>query len=515
MTRTPIAVLIVAAGMLGGCILDSAGAETAGAAQGGAGPGAGGSGGAGGGGGTGGSAGTCGDGALTDEACDDGNADPGDGCSERCAVEPGFSCNGAPSACAPICGDELLSGAEACDDGDTDPGDGCGADCAVEAGFICSGAPSICTFCGDGSIGGTEQCEDGDLQGGDGCSATCMLEAMCGNGVIEPGETCDDTNTDGGDDCGASCQLEAGTSCADAVDLNAPSPEITVAGTLTTYLGSTTASPLVNFDTPICANLMSPDVPTVVHQYTIGPWPAALEMTTVDVGGELNDTVLRAYVDCLDPSVEIACNDDITVVNLYSSASTPILPAGTTVFIVVSGLTAADVGPYRLEVMEARLMLLELFSEGLGLFEVTDVGDDGQSWEWCGADCLLTLPNPTQSTSMGPYAAIFDDAGAALDHEVLRTPTLNAEGLTSVFLGFAQEFDEKGGLMDTATIELSTDLQTWSEVTTYTATQTGGTVLDISTLAAGAPSFVIRFVYDDYDGDADDWRIDDVFVYGY
>lgn len=284
---------------------------------------------------------------------------------------------------------------------------------------------------------------------------------------------------------------------------------------MTTYLGSTTASPLVNFDTPSCDNAMNPDVPTVVHRYTIGPWPATLALTTVDVGSELNDTILRAYVDCLDPSVAIACNDDINGGNFYSSAWTPILPAGTTVFIVVSGLTAADVGPYRLEVVEARVMLLELFSEGLGLFEVPDVGDDGQSWEWCGDECMLTLPNPTQSSSMGPYAAIFDDAGAPLDHEVLRTPTLNAEGLTSVFLGFAQEFDEKGGLADTATVELSTDLQTWSEVTTYTGNQTGATFLDISALAAGAPSFAIRFVYDDADGDADDWRIDDVFVSGY
>lgn len=57
-------------------------------------------GGAGGSGGEGGSAPVCGDGAIGgEEACDDTNNVAGDGCSEACAVEDGWTCDGEPSVC--------------------------------------------------------------------------------------------------------------------------------------------------------------------------------------------------------------------------------------------------------------------------------------------------------------------------------------------------------------------------------------------------------------------------------
>jgi len=44
----------------------------------------------------------CGDGAVEGtEACDDGNPDAGDGC-EDCAIVPGYTCDGQPSACGTI-----------------------------------------------------------------------------------------------------------------------------------------------------------------------------------------------------------------------------------------------------------------------------------------------------------------------------------------------------------------------------------------------------------------------------
>ena len=46
----------------------------------------------------------CGDGAVqtaTNEACDDGNTDDGDGCSSACAIEEGWDCAGEPSVCEP------------------------------------------------------------------------------------------------------------------------------------------------------------------------------------------------------------------------------------------------------------------------------------------------------------------------------------------------------------------------------------------------------------------------------
>jgi cysteine-rich repeat protein len=81
----------------------------------------------------------------------------------------------------PICGNGVIEGLnEACDDGDTTPGDGCDASCQVEPGWSCAGEPSICSACGDGGIGGTEECDDGGTAPGDGCDASCQIETGWG-----------------------------------------------------------------------------------------------------------------------------------------------------------------------------------------------------------------------------------------------------------------------------------------------------------------------------------------------
>ena len=120
----------------------------------------------------------CGDGIVApSEACDDGNATGGDGCSATCTVETGFQCTGDPSVCMSTCGDGVVASDEACDDGNQVDGDGCSAACAIETGFTCAGSPSVCTgICGDGLIRGAETCDDGGTSSGDGCSATCTLE---------------------------------------------------------------------------------------------------------------------------------------------------------------------------------------------------------------------------------------------------------------------------------------------------------------------------------------------------
>ena len=79
-----------------------------------------------------------------------------------------------PAGPAPVCGDGVTEGSEACDDGGTVAGDGCSALCALEPGWTCSGAPSACdTVCGDGIMAGTEECDDGNASNGDTCSNTC------------------------------------------------------------------------------------------------------------------------------------------------------------------------------------------------------------------------------------------------------------------------------------------------------------------------------------------------------
>lgn len=170
----------------------------------------------------------CGDSlVVANEACDDGNLVSGDGCSDQCAVEPGWSCSGEPSVCTTGCGDGLTAGAEACDDGNTINGDGCSDSCQSEPGWNCSGEPSVCTTsCGDSVIAGAENCDDGNTASGDGCSDTCQIEGgwncngepsvcitSCGDGVMAGLEACDDGNNTSGDGCSNTCQIEGGWVC--------------------------------------------------------------------------------------------------------------------------------------------------------------------------------------------------------------------------------------------------------------------------------------------------------------
>jgi len=176
--------------------------------------------------------GVCGDGLRSGgEACENGNAANGDGCSASCDVEPGWTCTAAtPSVCTPICGDGVRTGSETCDQGNTTNGDGCSATCQIEPGWQCSGAnPSVCTtVCGDGVRAGAEQCDQGNTTNGDGCSATCQIEpgftctgspstcsTVCGDGVRAGAEQCDQGsgNTSNGDGCSMTCQIESGWTC--------------------------------------------------------------------------------------------------------------------------------------------------------------------------------------------------------------------------------------------------------------------------------------------------------------
>jgi cysteine-rich repeat protein len=168
----------------------------------------------------------CGDGAIAEsEACDDGDADPGDGCDAACAIEKGYTCAGEPSVCTQ-CGNGSLEAGETCDDGNQAAGDGCDATCATEPGFVCVGEPSLCEVCGDGQIKGSEQCDDGNATSGDGCDAVCSIEhgfvcdgapsvcrSTCGDGVIAANEACDDGNLTAHDGCDSSCHIDHGFTC--------------------------------------------------------------------------------------------------------------------------------------------------------------------------------------------------------------------------------------------------------------------------------------------------------------
>ena len=125
----------------------------------------------------------CGDGYhnMLSEQCDDGNNANDDGCILACQLA--------------ACGDGYVNmGVEACDDANQDDTDDCKTDCT---------APT----CGDGIVWqDNEECDDANQDDTDACLNNCVA-ASCGDGVLWAGvETCDDGNLDDSDDCPGSCQ---------------------------------------------------------------------------------------------------------------------------------------------------------------------------------------------------------------------------------------------------------------------------------------------------------------------
>src|SRR6185369_10324866 len=137
------------------------------------------------------------------------------------------------------------------------------------------------------------------------------------------------------------CHFEPGSACGDAVDLNAlgqPSGDVLV------YSGDTTSSANTTYGNPSCSGGTT-NVKRVLHKYQVGARSASLVLETLDVDGNLDNTVVWAYLDCKNTGAELAC-DDNGGPGSYSKVTTPIVPARSTVFIVVAGFSAAKVGAY-------------------------------------------------------------------------------------------------------------------------------------------------------------------------
>jgi cysteine-rich repeat protein len=145
------------------------------------------------------------------EECDDGNVVANDGCNATCQLKAGVSTAGAgavtdPSVTVgPVVGDGIVdeSIGEACDDGNATGGDGCSALGVVEAGFRCDAAGNACTAqpaarataVADTHVDYGEECSDGNAAAGDGCDASANIESgfRCNNGntacvAIQAGE---------------------------------------------------------------------------------------------------------------------------------------------------------------------------------------------------------------------------------------------------------------------------------------------------------------------------------------
>ena len=153
----------------------------------------------------------------TGESCDDGNTDNDDGCSDKCATEDGWSCPDTGGSCtkrnppkpSPKCGNNIVETGESCDDGNAINGDGCSDKCATEDGWSCPEKGGSCTEiprCGDGKLKDGEQCDDGNNDNDDGCSDACTIESgwrcpivgqpcakeNCGDEIVQDDEQCDD-----------------------------------------------------------------------------------------------------------------------------------------------------------------------------------------------------------------------------------------------------------------------------------------------------------------------------------
>ncbi|MGF1468718.1 MAG: DUF4215 domain-containing protein [Sandaracinaceae bacterium] len=102
------------------------------------------------------------------------------------------------TACAPVCGDGIVTRFEVCDDGVNEGGyGGCSPDCLLRG-----------PFCGDGVRQPEhEACDDGVNAGAyDGCAPGCVLGPRCGDGVVQsPPEQCDDGNDVDDDQCTNDC----------------------------------------------------------------------------------------------------------------------------------------------------------------------------------------------------------------------------------------------------------------------------------------------------------------------
>ncbi len=159
----------------------------------------------------------CNEDGLCRSRCGDGVIDAGESCDDG---GDSAECDG---DCTPVeCGDRHLNEAagEVCDDGDTNPGDGCSSTCSSDEscgnGIIDAVAAETCDdsgdsaecdgdctrpACGDGwfNAEANEECDDGDSvdDGEGGCSSRCA-EILCGNGRLDPGEMLDRGEADPG-----------------------------------------------------------------------------------------------------------------------------------------------------------------------------------------------------------------------------------------------------------------------------------------------------------------------------
>lgn len=100
---------------------------------------------------------------------------------------------------APLCGDGVIASDEGCDDGNTQAGDGCGANCSIESGYACNGEPSTCADIDECALD-LDDCHANATCSNTPGSFTCTcVPGYSGDGVVACID--DDECTNGGNDC--------------------------------------------------------------------------------------------------------------------------------------------------------------------------------------------------------------------------------------------------------------------------------------------------------------------------
>lgn len=143
---------------------------------------------------------------IITEACDDGNAQTGDGCHDG-QIENGWSCNGAGAgSCTPLANDGTKRGDEECDDGNGVQYDGC-FDGQIEVGYFCLHTPCDSTTAAGSALFNTT-CGDGQwARGIEGCDPSIgedageHTECDTDNCIVTPEYTCRHKEGDTGSVC--------------------------------------------------------------------------------------------------------------------------------------------------------------------------------------------------------------------------------------------------------------------------------------------------------------------------
>jgi cysteine-rich repeat protein len=153
---------------------------------------------------------TCGDGYVDQTAgedCEDGNADPTDGCSAcRYLCKDNAACDDA----APCNGTETCdTTAHKCKPGTPEAdGTACGKD------SVCFGGVCSTVGCGNGTTDTGEECDDGNKADGDGCDNTCKFSCQ-DDASCDDGDACNGKETCAKDPAKQVCTAGAVLACDD------------------------------------------------------------------------------------------------------------------------------------------------------------------------------------------------------------------------------------------------------------------------------------------------------------